>query len=88
MAGSTAARPQQLAPAGHVHVRYPMGRRIPKLTVIGSGTPPPLPLRPLVDEVTQAWDAKQRPQDRSDDKPRDRLLRPPPTANRADEGSA
>ena len=44
-----------------------MGRRIRKITVVGVGTPPPLPLRPLVDEVLRAMDAKRRAETRSDD---------------------
>jgi hypothetical protein len=46
-----------------------MGRRIRKITVVGVGTPPPLPLRPLVDEVLRALDAKRKAQARSDDGP-------------------
>jgi hypothetical protein len=46
-----------------------MGRRIRKITVVGVGTPPPLPLRPLVDEVLRALDAKRRAQALSDDGP-------------------
>ena len=45
-----------------------MGRRIRKITVTGIGTPPPLPLRPLVDEVLRAWDARQRAQARPEDR--------------------
>jgi len=52
-----------------------MGRGIRKVTVIGIGTPPPLPLRPIVDEVLRAWDAKQRAQGRPDGGQR-RPLRP------------
>lgn len=44
-----------------------MGRRIRKITVVGVGVPPPLPLRPLVDEVLRAWDAKLRAQARPDE---------------------
>lgn len=43
-----------------------MGRRIRKITVVGVGTPPPLPLRPLVDEMLRALDAKWRAQAQSD----------------------
>jgi hypothetical protein len=32
------------------------GKRITKITVTAIGTPPPLPLRPLVDEVLRAMD--------------------------------
>ena len=44
-----------------------MGRRARKVIVTGTGTPPPLPLRPLVDEVLRTWEAKQRAQARPDD---------------------
>ena len=35
-----------------------MGRGIRKITVVGVGTPPPLPVRPLVDEVLRAFGCK------------------------------
>lgn len=44
-----------------------MGRRIRKVTVIGIGTPPPLPVRALVEEVLRAWEARQLAQARPDD---------------------
>ena len=47
-------------PEGRVHRRCPMSRCIPKLTVIGTGAPPPLPLRPLADEVRRVLDQRRR----------------------------
>ena len=64
-----------------------MGRRIPKLTVISIGTPPPLLLRPLVDEVPRTWDARQRAQARPDGG-RETVGYGPPKGSCADEGSA
>jgi len=64
-----------------------MGRRIRKITVTGIGTPPPLPLRPLVDEVLRAWDARQRAQARPEDG-RETVGFGPPKGSRADEGTA
>jgi len=47
-----------------------MGRRIRKSTVIGVGTPPPLPVPPLVDEVLRAWMRSGRGRlDRARDRP-------------------
>ena len=43
-----------------------MARGIRSLAVVGVGKPPPLPPRPLVDEVLRAWDAKLRTQARPD----------------------
>jgi hypothetical protein len=43
--------------------------RIRKTAVVGVGTPPPLPLRPFVDEVRRALYAKRQAQARSDDGP-------------------
>jgi hypothetical protein len=37
-----------------------MSRRIRPITVTGVGTPPPLPLRPLVDEVLRVLDQRPR----------------------------
>lgn len=39
-----------------------MARRIRRIAVVGVGKPPPLPLRPPVDKVLRAWDAKLRAQ--------------------------
>ena len=37
-----------------------MPRRGPgRITVIGVGTPPPLPLRPLAMDILRIWEAKQ-----------------------------
>jgi hypothetical protein len=39
-----------------------MPRRGPgRITVIGAGTPPPLPLRPLAMEILHRWEANRRP---------------------------
>ncbi len=35
-----------------------MARRIRKIVVIGVGTSPPLPLRPLADEVLRVWESE------------------------------
>jgi hypothetical protein len=35
------------------------GKRIRKITVTAIGTPPPLPLRPLVDEVLRAMERQR-----------------------------
>ena len=40
-----------------------MGRRIRRITVTAVGTPPRLPLRPLVDEVQRAMEHHQRSAD-------------------------
>jgi hypothetical protein len=37
-----------------------MTRRIQKITVTAIGTPPPLPFRPLVDEILCAFDERRR----------------------------
>ena len=37
-----------------------MSQRIRRITVTGVGTPPPLPLRPLVDEVLRVLDQRHR----------------------------
>ncbi len=36
------------------------GKRIKKIVVTGVGTPPPLPLRPLVDKVLRAMEQQRR----------------------------
>jgi hypothetical protein len=38
-----------------------MARMIRKITVTAIGTPPPLPLRPLADEVLWALEQRRRP---------------------------
>jgi hypothetical protein len=37
------------------------GKRITKITVTAIGTPPPLPLRPLVDESSVRWKGRELP---------------------------
>jgi hypothetical protein len=59
------------------------GKRIRKITVTAIGTPPPLPLRPLVDEVLRALErpSAAKAEARAAGQPRDpsaaRRTRPP-----------
>jgi hypothetical protein len=59
------------------------GKRITKITVTAIGTPPPLPLRPLVDEVLRAMERQRaaEAEARAAGQPRDssdaRCTRPP-----------
>jgi hypothetical protein len=59
-----------------------MPRRIRKVVVIGVGTPPPLPLRPLVDEIWRIWEAKpaaaRQVQPNPNDRRRDKRMEKPP----------